>query len=171
MLIVDDVLENTPENKQKYHSWFTNTIITKWDRRWMQVAELVATWSEDESTKVGAVIVDPIRQNLIQLGWNGLPRGIENTKERNERPEKYKWFEHAERNAIYNSAASGSANLCGSVLYVTYHPCCDCVRGIIQSGITRVVTLGHTKQRHGDNHTEEAKIMLKEAGIEICQIY
>jgi dCMP deaminase len=137
----------------------------KWDKRWMQVAELVATWSEDQSTKVGCVIVDPVRQNLIQLGWNGLPRGILNTEERNERPEKYKWFEHAERNAIYNAASSGVSGLTGNTLYVTLFPCCDCMRGIIQAGIPRICTVSPQGTRQETDYCTEAKQMAKEAGI------
>ena len=78
-----------------------------WDLRWMSVASLVATWSKDRSRKCGAVIVDS-RNVLVSLGWNGFPRGVADSPDyRHERPEKYLWTEHAERNAIYNAAANG----------------------------------------------------------------
>lgn len=109
-----------------------------WDRRWIDLARLVASWSKDTSTKCGAVIVGP-RNVLVSLGWNGFPRGIDdNVPERHHRPEKYLWSEHAERNAIYNAAATG-AKTEGCRMYVTWHPCSDCARGIIQSGIRELI--------------------------------
>ena len=110
----------------------------RWDDRWVSMAFLVSTWSKDRSRKVGAVIVDD-RQVVVALGWNGFPRGVEDYVEgRHERPAKYLWTEHAERNALFNAAASGAV-VRGCTLYSTLYPCADCARGIIQSGIKHVV--------------------------------
>ena len=109
-----------------------------WDLRWMSVASLVATWSKDRSRKCGAVIVDS-RNVLVSLGWNGFPRGVaDNPDYRHERPEKYLWTEHAERNAIYNAAANGHPTR-GCTMHLPWFPCADCARAIIQAGITSVV--------------------------------
>lgn len=109
-----------------------------WDERWLSLATLVASWSKDRSRKVGAVIVDD-RQNLLAIGWNGFPRGVDDdVEERHERPIKYEFTEHAERNAIFNAAASG-VGLIGSTIYLQWYPCSDCSRGIVQSGISNVV--------------------------------
>lgn len=109
-----------------------------WDDRWISMAFHVAAWSKDRSRKVGAVIVDN-RQVVVALGWNGFPRGInDDVPYRHERPVKYLWTEHAERNALYNAAASGS-KVEGCTLYTVLFPCADCARGIIQTGIKRVV--------------------------------
>src|SRR4051812_41799673 len=81
----------------------------KWDRRFFELSRLVASWSEDQSRKVGAVIVGPAN-DIRAVGFNGLPRHVSSApKERHARQEgeKYYWFEHAERNAIYNTARSG----------------------------------------------------------------
>ena len=111
----------------------------KWHKRFMEVAELVATWSKDPSTKVGAIVVGPDRE-IRSTGYNGLVRGVDDNKsERMERPTKYDFFEHAERNAVYNACLIG-ATLKGCVIYVTSMPCPDCARAIIQSGIKMVVT-------------------------------
>ena len=75
----------------------------KWHNRFMDVAKLVATWSKDTSTKVGAVVVGPDKE-IRSTGYNGLVRGVDdNIPERMERPTKYDFFEHAERNAVYNA--------------------------------------------------------------------
>ena len=108
-----------------------------WHVRWLQMVDLISSWSEDNSTKVGAVIIDA-RQVLLALGWNGLPRGILAKASRNERPIKYQFYEHAERNAIFNAAAKG-IELQGSTLYTQFVPCAECARAIIQSGIKRVI--------------------------------
>lgn len=111
----------------------------KWHQRFMEVAQLVSTWSKDPSTKCGAVVVGPDRE-IRATGYNGLVRGVDdNVPERLERPTKYDFFEHAERNAIYNACLTGTP-LKGCVIYVTHAPCTDCARAIIQSGIKMVVT-------------------------------
>jgi dCMP deaminase len=113
--------------------------MNKWDRRFFDLGRLVSSWSEDRSRKVGAVIVGPAN-DLRAIGYNGLPRGVRsNVEERHDRTanEKYYWFEHAERNAIYNAARSGIATE-GCRLYTTLFPCADCARAIIQSGIVEL---------------------------------
>ena len=59
--------------------------------------------------------------------------------ERRQRPEKYLWTEHAERNAFYNAARIG-VSLKNGTLYVNRVPCPDCARGVVQAGISQVVT-------------------------------
>ena len=130
---------------------------------------LVASRSEDGSTKCGTVIVGMGNQ-VISTGYNGFPRGIKNTPERNERPLKYSFFEHSERNAIYNAARSGVSTL-GATIYVTGYPCCDCVRAIIQAGIVRVIIPGERNQEGFEERWKESiavsKEMLAEAGIQL----
>lgn len=114
-----------------------------WDKKFLRLALHIAGWSKDSSTKVGAVIVGPDNE-VRSLGYNGLPRGVnDNVAARQERPEKYSWYEHAERNAIYQAALMGTATK-GCTLYVTsfpakFGPCAECARAIIQAGISRVV--------------------------------
>lgn len=117
-----------------------------WDEYFAQMVLLTASKSEDESTKCGAIIVDKFHA-VISTGYNGFPRRIKNTPERQERPLKYKYFEHAERNCIYNASRMG-AKTENTKMYVTGVPCADCARGIIQAGIEHVVLLKgvHTKE-------------------------
>ena len=136
----------------------------KWDRRFVEMAELVATWSKD-TTQVGCVIVGPDRE-VRSVGYNGLPRCVDEREERITRPEKYLWTEHAERNAIYNAALVGIP-LKGCTLYCSWVPCMDCGRAIIQSGIGCVV--GRAKQDGDGKWSDELRKtigMLDEAGVE-----
>ena len=142
----------------------------KWHKRFMEVAELVSTWSKDPSTKVGAIVVGPDRE-IRSTGYNGLVRGVDDNKpERLERPTKYDFFEHAERNAVYNACLIG-ASLKGCVIYVTSMPCPDCARAIIQSDIKMVVTYKPAFDENAPQNTWRDKLvfseeMFKEAGIE-----
>ena len=115
--------------------------MNKWDQRFFSVCELVSSWSDDRGRKVGAVIVGPANE-IRSTGYNGIPRGVRSDVElRHERAdgEKYHWFEHAERNAIFNAARSGAiVEKC--TLYSSLFPCADCARAIIQSGIAHLKT-------------------------------
>ena len=136
-----------------------------WDQRWMDLARLVASWSKDRSRKVGAVIVDE-RNSVVSLGWNGFPRGLDDdVEERHERPTKYQFTEHAERNAIYNAASIG-ARLLGCRIYVPWFPCADCARAIIQSGLTEMIAIRPdlNDPTYGSDF-RMVEVMLAEAGV------
>lgn len=108
-----------------------------WDSRFFGLAQRIAEWSSDPSTKVGAVIVGP-ENDVRALGYNGLPRNIEDTGAYYDRPLKYVWIEHAERNAIYAAARAGTS-LSGARMYVSWFPCADCARAIVQVGLKEVI--------------------------------
>lgn len=111
----------------------------KWDKRYLKLAQEVSTWSKDPSRKIGAVAVGHKGQVLSQ-GFNGFPRGINDSKDRLEdRETKYKFVVHAEMNVIYNACYNG-VSLDGATLYVTGLPVCsNCSLGVVQVGIRRVV--------------------------------
>ena len=142
----------------------------KWHYRFMDVARLISSWSKDPSTKTGAVVVGPDKE-IRAVGYNGLVRGVnDDAPERMERPMKYDFFEHAERNAIYNACLTGT-QLKGCVIYATHPPCTDCTRAIIQSGISLVVTNGLEERPDITTANWRDKLslseqMLKEAGVE-----
>ena len=80
-------------------------ILKRWDMRFLEMAQLVASWSKDPSTKVGATIVDDDRR-VISVGYNGFPKGVADNKRLEDRDEKYKMIVHAERNALLFSNTS-----------------------------------------------------------------
>ena len=111
----------------------------KWNYRFLELATLVASWSKDPSTKTGAVVVGPDKE-IRATGYNGLVRGVaDDIPERMERPTKYDFFEHAERNAIYNACLTGT-QLKGCTIFCTLTPCTDRARSIIQASIKEVNT-------------------------------
>lgn len=132
----------------------------------MSIAEI---FSKDPRTKVGAIILVPDTLQVLSLGYNGMPRCVEeSTSERWERPQKYMYVEHAERNAIYNAAFAGTS-LRNSICVVTMFPCADCARALIQSGIKVVVSKKMEKPRW-ESHWEVSTEMFTEAGVQIIYI-
>lgn len=143
---------------------------TMWNGRFLNIAREVASWSKDTSSKVGCVIVDS-EKSIKTTGYNGLPRGVDDTVAgRNERPEKYRWFSHAEANAISNCSRMGvSSENC--VIYVTHPPCAACARSIVQAGISEVVIPKESLtedflSRWGEEY-EVSKQMFSEAGVRL----
>jgi len=133
----------------------------------MDICDVVAKKSKDSSTKVGCVIVGP-HNEIRGVGFNGMPRGIDDDiADRHGRPEKYKWFEHAERNAIFNCARSG-VSTDGCRLYVnSLPPCSDCARAIIQSGIREVILSSLEYPERWADQCGTALAMMREAGIPV----
>lgn len=138
----------------------------KWDIYFLDLAKRTALQSKDRSTKLGAVVVGPDRE-VRATGYNGFPRGIDDeAPERHERPLKYRFTEHAERNAVFNAARVG-VSLKGCVLYCAWPPCCDCARAIIQAGIVEVVVESMTVPDRWAEDMTHARVMLSEAGVRI----
>jgi dCMP deaminase len=143
----------------------------KWEEYFRRIAHQVRLKSKDIHTQIGAVIVGTDNE-IVSTGYNSFPRGInDEVASRQERPEKYYWFEHAERNAIYNAARIGVSTK-GCTMYLTCGiPCADCARGIINAGITTIVcepypTFG-TSGALWDEHAKRSLIMFDEAGVEV----
>lgn len=166
------------EIRESYHNYIMrrdreeNARTKLWDQRFMNMAQLISLWSKDPSSKIGAVIVNDERR-ILATGYNGFPRGIEDTEERlNNRDEKYPRIVHAEMNALMNALYNGVGVKDGT-LYVFGLPICpDCTKSVIQAGIKRVVipypieVPGKWKQVWEDR----SKPMFKEAGIIIDYI-
>lgn len=166
---------------KEYHNWVSY---------FLDIANVVARKSKDPSTKIGVVIVGP-NNEIRSTGFNGFPRGVhdqhvsafatgreinvvdsinEKVDRRYERPVKYKYTEHGERNAIYHAARNGHA-LEGCTLFINSYPipCTDCTRAVIQSGIKEIIGTDAylPKGSHWDEDMEHAKQMLYEAGVQL----
>jgi dCMP deaminase len=140
--------------------------MTDWDARYLDLAENVSSWSKDPSRKIGAVAVGSKGQILSQ-GYNGFPRGIDDSIERyNDKETKYRYVVHAEMNVVYNATYNG-ISLDGATLYVTGLPVCsECAKGIIQTGVKRVVMRAtDVPEKWFVSFATTAK-MFNEAGIE-----
>ena len=145
-----------------------NKLSEKWNKRFLDICRQVATWSNDPNTKVAAVIVGPHKE-IRSTGYNGLPRGVnDDITSRYNKPQKYLWTEHAERNAIYNASRIGVSTL-ECIIYTSMYPCAECARAIIQAGITQVITCDDSlkKNEKWRESFEIAEKMFAESKIEV----
>ena len=121
----------------------------KWDKRFMQLAETVGSWSScwQENRHVGAVIVKDKR--IMTTGYNGAPEGIKSCAEKKTcmrremnipsgTRQELCYAVHAEQNAVTQAARMG-INISGATLYCMHQPCIICTKIIINAGIKRVV--------------------------------
>ena len=141
-----------------------NSDNTLWHSRFLKLAEQIASFSKDPSTKVGCVLVRDRR--IISTGYNGFPRGISDTFERlHDREHKYEMTVHAEINAVTTAALHGVSTE-GSTAYVTFQPCSRCAAVLINAGIKEVFVTADSiiPDRWLDNMILAANL-LKEAGI------
>lgn len=122
---------------------------TKWDVRFMEMVQLVASWSScfRENRKVGAVIVRDKR--VLTTGYNGAPSNIPSCVEKGEclrdkqeipsgKMQELCFAIHAEQNAIIQAAKFG-LSIEGCTLYCSHQPCVICSKMIVNAGIKRVV--------------------------------
>ena len=144
----------------------------KWDKRFIELSEVVANWSScyQENRQVGAVIVKDKR--ILTTGYNGAPSGIESCKSRKICLRRQQgipsgtkleicYAVHAEQNAIAQAAKLG-VSVDGATLYCTHQPCVICCKMIINAGIKRVV------YKYG--YPDEFSLQLfDEAKIEVVQ--
>ena len=132
--------------------------MSKFDRRYLEMAEIWAKNSYCKRRQVGALLVKD--NMIISDGYNGTPSGFENVCEENGVTKPY--VLHAEANAISKVAKSGNSSE-GATLYVTASPCIECSKLIIQSGIKRVVYKDEYRLTDGID-------LLRRAGIEVERI-
>lgn len=143
---------------------------TKWDLRFIGLAQHISKWSKDPSTKVGCVVVGEDRE-IRSTGFNGFPRGINDDEDRlMDREKKYPLICHAEENAIMHAARIG-VSLKDSTAYVTWPPCSRCARSLIQAGIKEIVypETGKIPERWIEDFTISDS-MLNEAGVAVRSI-
>lgn len=140
-----------------------------WDEYFMGIAKLSAERSKDNSSQVGACIVND-ENKIVSVGYNGMPIGCCDDDMPWERSAesaldtKYPFVCHAELNAILNS---NFGSLKGCTVYVTLFPCNECAKAIIQSGIKRVV---YWENKYADTDGVKASnILFKKCGVIVEQ--
>lgn len=143
-----------------------------WKEYYMGNALLASMRSKDPHNQIGACIVNENSHKILSMGYNGLPRGMndddfdwESTGEQTGILKNIKdyYSVHAERNAILNYCGD-THDLEETTLYVTWFPCTECTKEIIQVGIKKVVYL---RMYSKPELIEISNIMLKQAGVEV----
>ena len=117
-----------------------------WNNYFLGLAKVVSQRSHDIHTQHGCIITD--RHNrILGVGYNGFPRGLDDTQLPTTRPEKYPWMIHAERNALSNCVVRPD----NGIAYVTGQSCNDCIMALWQEGISKVVM----SDQHGTHLFDE----------------
>lgn len=137
--------------------------LQKWDRRFLDLANHLSTWSKDPSTKVGCVVVGEDRE-IRTTGFNGFPRGIKDDKRLLSREEKYPIIVHAEENAVAQAARIGS-RLLGCTAYTTFPPCSKCARLFIQAGLAECVWPDQEIPERWKEDMDRARNLMQESGM------
>jgi len=135
---------------------------TKWDSRFLQMASLVATFSKDPSTKIGAVCADS-KNRVLGVGYNGFSRNSKDDERLSVRETKYKLVIHAEHNCLMNCTSPTE----GATVYVTLPPCLHCCGILDQHGISRVVFAQPSPDFNRRWNMQETIEYLEELGIEV----
>jgi len=136
----------------------------KWDKRFLNMSEVISDWSKDPSTKVGAIITNDIK--IISMGYNGLPQSTPDYPEiLNVREIKYQYIIHAEVNAVL----SAKQDLKGCTIYTSpFLPCPRCASILVQSGISRIVS-SKCQDERWKQVLKESKYFMKLSGLEVVE--
>lgn len=143
--------------------------LSKWDRRFLDLAQTVGGWSKGPRKRVGAVIVRPDR-SVASMGYNGPPRGFDDEAFlAMTRDEQHKVAVHAEANAMLqmNNVDVLLTRLRIYTMFVSpLYPCSDCAKDIIAIGIKRVVAYcGHVSP-DWEQSAKDAEELFKKNGVE-----
>lgn len=132
-----------------------------WTNYFLGLAKVVSQRSHDIHTQHGCVITD--RNNrILSVGYNGFPRGLDDSQLPTSRPDKYSWMVHAERNALSNCVVRPD----NGIAYVTGQSCCDCIMALWQEGITKVVMA----DSHGTHRFTEEQQKIFDTFVQMSRI-
>jgi dCMP deaminase len=137
-----------------------------WDKRFLELARHISTWSKDPSTQVGAVAVRERR--ILATGYNGFPRGVADLPGRLlDRKEKLLRTVHAEANIVAQCSKHGVSLEASTVYIWPFLPCANCCTLLIQTGVRRIVTPNTPiPDRWYESFTASVE-MLKEAEVDL----
>lgn len=132
-----------------------------------EVARAYAQVKSDDPDKKVGVVLSAFNRGLVAC--NKLTPGIKASAMTVERPWKYFFIEHAERNAI----AEGQ-RLWGSVrgmdMYLPWFPCADCARAMVMAGVDSLYCVEPTfTGKWADSHRAASSI-LRQGGVEVYYV-
>lgn len=117
-----------------------------WIQYFLGLAKIASQRSHDIHTQHGCVITDQ-HNRILSIGYNGFPRNLPDDLLPINRPDKYPWMIHAERNALSNCIVRPE----NGIAYVTGQCCNDCIMALWQEGIKTV----YMANNHGTHLFDE----------------
>lgn len=141
----------------------------EWIHTQLRNSYSLALGSPDPSTQNGAIVFD-FFGDVIGQGCNEFTRGMVITDDLLERPKKYAYIEHAERNSLYDALSNGDGQ--PYLMVVAWAACADCARAIVQSGVRHVVrhVLDGTDDHTWKESIADGDAIMAAAGVNIITI-
>jgi dCMP deaminase len=137
-----------------------------WIDYFLGLAKVVSQRSHDIQTQHGCVITDA-NNRILGVGYNGFPRGLDDSQLPKTRPEKYPWMIHAERNALSNCIVRPD----NGIAYVTGQSCNDCIMALWQEGVSTVVmTKDHGTHLFDKDAQNRFDTFVRMSGIKVLYI-
>lgn len=160
-----ELIEN---NLDSIRSFYNELPRPSWDEYFLMLAFDVSRRSEDPDVKHGAIIVNKYN-HIIGTGYNGPIKGSKNSViPFHIRDEKRKWMIHAEENAMLNVTQNPSERGSDCKIYVTGHPCNNCLQRLINFGIKKIIIADRMGSITDNEETLKMKKQLvKMSGVKI----
>lgn len=137
-----------------------------WTDYFLGIARVVSQRSHDIHTQHGCVITDQ-NHRILGVGYNGYPRGLADHQLPKNRPDKYPWMVHSERNALSNCVVRPD----NGIAYVTGQCCNDCIMALWQEGVQTVYMIDdHGTHLFDDNAKKIFDTFVSMSGIKIFKI-
>lgn len=134
-----------------------------WTDYFLGLARVASQRSHDIHTQHGCVITDSTNR-ILGVGYNGFPKGLDDSKLPTSRPEKYFWMTHAERNALANCIVRPD----NGIAYVTGQCCNDCIIALWQEGVKSVIMANnHGTHLFDDDAQKRFDTFVQISGINI----
>ena len=152
------------DNPNKEH--YNRAMRPNWQNYFLGLAKVVSQRSHDIHTQHGCIITDA-QNRILGVGYNGFPKGMNDTTLPLTRPEKYHWMIHAERNALSNCVIIPD----NGIAYVTGQSCNDCIMALWQEGIVKVVMAkSHGTKLFDEEAQKRFDLFVEQSGIVIEKI-
>ena len=137
-----------------------------WTDYFLGLAKVVSQRSHDINTKHGCVITDQ-HNRILGVGYNGFPRGLDDSQLPKNRPDKYHWMVHSERNALSNCVVRPD----NGIAYVTGQCCNDCIIALWQEGIRKVYMIDdHGTHLFDSDAKQRFDLFISMSGMEIYKV-
>ena len=137
-----------------------------WTDYFLGLAKVISQRSHDIHTQHGCVITDQ-NNRILGVGYNGYPRGLDDSKLPKSRPDKYVWMVHSERNALSNCVVRPD----NGIAYVTGQCCNDCIMALWQEGIQTVYMVDdHGTHLFDESAQKTFDTFVSMSGIKIVKI-
>ena len=144
----------TKEKEYKAQHWAQ--FRPSWDEIWMGMAHELSRRSIDPRAKVGCLIVSDDNTQVLALGYNGDQKGGANSVESLE-PGKSGTI-HAEENALIKCPYRFDGK---KVMYISWSPCDQCAKKIINAGIHEVIYDRAYRDPAGVERLKKAGILIR----------